>query len=266
RYSIDVEGLIYAGGEFSSHFRVNNSQSGGETWQVRKIERDNDGNVISDFWTDATFAPDRDNVIPITEDEYFEDDIVSRFIRFVKIVYGEDTLEENLDFIADSIGRKSSETARQSLRRYFVGEFYSDHVKNYKKRPIYWLFDSGKSNGFKALIYMHRYSDQTVAKVRTDYLHVLQRKYETEIERQRLIVDSEDYSSKERNSAKKKIYRIKKQMEECREYDQAAAYLANKRIQIDLDEGVKVNYARFQEVEVIDSSGKKVEMNLLAKI
>ncbi len=266
RYSVDVEGLIYAGGEFSSHFRVGNSQPGGETWQVRKIERDNDGNVISDFWTDATFAPDRDNVIPITEDEYFEDDIVSKFIKFVKIVYGEDTLEENLDFIADSIGRKSSETARQSLRRYFVGEFYSDHVKNYKKRPIYWLFDSGKSNGFKALIYMHRYSDQTVAKVRMDYLHVLQRKYGTEIERQRLIVDSEDYSSRERNSAKKKIYRIKKQMEECREYDRAAAHLANKRIRIDLDEGVKANYARFQGVEVIDSSGKKVEMNLLAKI
>ncbi|CAB1245750.1 BREX-1 system adenine-specific DNA-methyltransferase PglX [Clostridiaceae bacterium BL-3] len=266
RYSVDVEGLIYAGGEFSSHFRVGNSQPGGETWQVRKIERDNDGNVISDFWTDATFAPDRDNFIPITEDEYFEDDIVSKFIKFVKIVYGEDTLEENLDFIADSIGRKSSETARQSLRRYFVGEFYSDHVKNYKKRPIYWLFDSGKSNGFKALIYIHRYSDQTVAKVRMDYLHVLQRKYGTEIERQRLIVDSEDYSSRERNSAKKKIYRIKKQMEECREYDRAAAHLANKRIRIDLDEGVKANYARFQGVEVIDSSGKKVEMNLLAKI
>jgi type II restriction/modification system DNA methylase subunit YeeA len=259
RYSIDAEGLIYAGGDFNDKWNI-------EEKKVRRIEKDDEGNIISDSWIDSRFMPDKDNIIPITEDEYFEDDIVSRFIDFVRTVYGEETLEENLDFIADSIGRKTSETSRQAIRRYFIKDFYKDHLKVYQKRPIYWMFESGKNDGFKCLVYMHRYNDQTVAKVRTDYLHRLQRKYDAEINRLQLVVDSEEYTAKDRTTAKKKIDRISKQIEECREYDQVVAHLANEKISIDLDDGVKVNYAKFQDIKVINSKGKETKMNLLAKI
>lgn len=259
RYSIDSEGLIYAGGEFNDKWNF-------EDKLVRNIEKDEEGNVVSDTWVNSRFMPDRENIIPITEDEYFEDDIVTRFIEFVKVVYGECNLEENLDFIADSIGRKSTETSRAAIRRYFIKDFYKDHLKVYQKRPIYWMFESGKIDGFKCLVYMHRYNEQTIAKVRTDYIHVLQRKYEAEIERLQLIVDSEQYTAKDRNVAKKKIDRISKQIEECREYDQVVAYLANEKISIDLDDGVKVNYAKFQDIKIINSKDKEVKMNLLAKI
>lgn len=259
RYSIDADGLIYAGGEFKDKWDLENKK-------VRKIEKDEDGNIISDSWVDATFLPDRDNIIPITEDEYFEDDIVSRFVDFVRTVYGEDTLEENLDFISDSIGRKGNETSRATIRRYFLKDFYKDHLKVYQKRPIYWMFESGKNNGFKALIYMHRYNEQIVAKVRTDYLHTLQRKYEAEIERVKLTMDSSEATVKEKTASKKKIDKIIKQIEECKEYDEVVAYLANEQINIDLDDGVKVNYAKFQGVKIINSKNKETKMNLLAKI
>ncbi|MDM0852354.1 BREX-1 system adenine-specific DNA-methyltransferase PglX [Clostridium perfringens] len=259
RYSIDADGLIYAGGEFKDKWDLENKK-------VRKIEKDEDGNIISDSWVDATFLPDRDNIIPITEDEYFEDDMVSRFVDFVRTVYGEDTLEENLDFIADSIGRKGNETSRATIRRYFLKDFYKDHLKVYQKRPIYWMFESGKNNGFKALIYMHRYDEQIVAKVRTDYLHTLQRKYEAEIERVKLTMDSSEATAKEKTASKKKIDKIMKQIEECKEYDEVVAYLANEQINIDLDDGVKVNYAKFQGVKIINSKNKETKMNLLAKI
>ncbi|NFO13001.1 BREX-1 system adenine-specific DNA-methyltransferase PglX [Clostridium botulinum] len=259
RYSIDSEGLIYAGGNFNDKWNLGEGK-------VRKIEKDADGNIISDSWGDSRFIPDEDNIIPITEDEYFEDDIVSRFIEFVRTVYGNETLEENLDFIADSIGRKSAETSRQAIRRYFIKDFYKDHLKVYQKRPIYWMFESGKNDGFKALVYMHRYNEQTVARVRTDYLHILQRKYEAEMQMQQLIVDSEEYTAKDRTTAKKKIARISKQLEECKEYDQVVAHLANEKISINLDDGVKVNYAKFQGVTVINSKEKEVKMNLLTKI
>lgn len=261
RYSIDAEGLIYAGGEWKDKWRVENGEL-----KVRKQLKNEHSETVVDEWVKAIFVPDLDNVIPITEDEYFEDDIVSKFINFVRTVYSDETLEENLDFIADSIGRKTSETARQAIRRYFIKDFYKDHLKVYKKRPIYWMFESGKNDGFKALVYMHRYNEQTVSKVRTDYLHTLQRKYEAEIQRQQLIVDSEEYTAKDRTVAKKKIDRISKQIEECREYDQVVAHLANEKISIDLDDGVKVNYAKFQGIKVINSKGKEVKMNLLAKI
>lgn len=286
RYSIDSEGLIYAGGDFNDKWRVEDAKAKVKSslefpeidlGEVREWYIDADGFSkerespekidprIEDVWIDARFMPDRDNVIPITEDEYFEDDIVVKFIEFVKIVYGEETLEENLDYIADSIGRKASETARQAIRRYFIKDFYKDHLKVYQKRPIYWMFESGKNDGFKCLVYMHRYNEQTVAKIRTDYLHTLQRKYESEINRLQLVVDSEEYTTKDRTAAKKKIDRISKQIEECREYDQVVAYLANEKISIDLDDGVKVNYAKFQDIKVINSKGKETKMNLLAK-
>jgi hypothetical protein len=181
------------------------------------------------------FLPNTDNILPITDDEYFEDDIVNRFIEFLKVTFGEDTLEENLDYIADTLGKKASETARQAIRRYFLKDFYKDHVKVYQKRPIYWLFDSGRQDGFKALIYMHRYDEFTVARVRTDYLHKLQKSYEAEIKRLDIVIDS-NVSQREKTNARKKKEKILKQMEECLQYDQVIAHVANQRIQIDLVE------------------------------
>lgn len=261
RYSIDSEGLIYAGGDFKDKWKCENGQ-----WKVRKIVKDDEGKVIEDTWVDATFVPDMDNILPITDDEYFEDDIVSRFIEFLKVTFGEDTLEENLDYIADTLGRKSSETARQAIRRYFLKDFYKDHVQVYQKRPIYWLFDSGKQDGFKALIYMHRYDEFTVARVRTDYLHKLQKSYEAEIKRLDIIIDS-NVSQREKTNARKKKEKILKQMEECLQYDQVIAHVANQRIKIDLDDGVSVNYSKFQGIEVPQGEGRKpLKADLLAKI
>jgi len=236
RYSLDEEGLIYAGGEFN---------------QDRY----------------KTFKADIDNVIPITDDEYFEDDIVSRFVEFVKITFSEETLEENLDYIADTIGEKGNETSRQTIRRYFLKDFYKDHLQTYQKRPIYWLFDSGKNDGFKALIYMHRYDIGNVAKVRMDYLHLLQRKYESEINRLDMVMENSNASAREKTEARKKKEKIQKQMLECVQYDQVIAHVANQKISIDLDDGVKVNYDKFQGVSVPQGEGKKpLKADLLAKI
>ncbi|MDH7565956.1 MAG: BREX-1 system adenine-specific DNA-methyltransferase PglX [Clostridiales bacterium] len=261
RYSIDVEGLIYAGGDFKDKWKCENGQ-----WKIRKIVNDEEGKIVEDTWVNATFVPDMDNILPITDDEYFEDDIVSRFIEFIKVTFGEDTLEENLDYIADTLGRKPSETARQAIRRYFLKDFYKDHVQVYQKKPIYWLFDSGKQDGFKALIYMHRYDEFTVARVRTDYLHKLQKSYEAEIKRLDIIIDS-NVSQREKTNARKKKEQILKQMEECLQYDQVIAHVANQRIRIDLDDGVSVNYSKFQGIEVPQGEGRKpLKADLLAKI
>ena len=266
RYSIDAEGLIYAGGNFSDKWKVTSNN-----WQVRKVEKDKEDNVISSSWVDSTFIPTAENIIPITEDEYFEDDIVTRFIKFVEVVYGDETLEENLEFIAESLGIKANETSRQTIRRYFLKEFYKDHLKTYRtpssgNRPIYWMFDSGKNDGFKALIYMHRYNESTVAKLRTEYLHSLQRKYEAEILRLQTVAESTTLSVREKTQAKKKIDKINKQIEECKLYDQVVAHVANEKISIDLDDGVKHNYGLFQGIKVPTDSGKEVKMDLLAKI
>ncbi|MDA2145830.1 MULTISPECIES: BREX-1 system adenine-specific DNA-methyltransferase PglX [unclassified Bacillus cereus group] len=240
RFSLDKEGIVFAGGDFVS----------------------NDYNI---------FNVDLDNVIPITDDEYFEDDIVSRFIKFLSVLFGEATLEENLEYIAEALVRKGNETSRQTIRRYFLKEFFKDHCQMYQnllgqKRPIYWLFDSGKQDGFKALIYMHRYDVSTIAQVRTDYLHTLQRKYEAEMNRQDMIIDG-DGSSREKTEAKKKKEKLQKQLLECIEYDQVIAHVANQRIGIDLDDGVKVNYMKFQNIEVPQGEGKKpLKANLLANI
>lgn len=235
RYSIDQEGLVFAGGNF-------------------------------DETKYKTFKVDADNIIPITDDEYFEDDIVSRFIEFVRLTFSAETLEENLDFIAEALNKKANETSRQCIRRYFLKDFFKDHVKTYQKRPIYWLFDSGKNDGFKTLVYMHRYDVGTVAKVRTDYLHTLQRKYEAEIARRDVLLES-DVSTKDKTRAKKEKEKLQKQLLECQQYDQVIAHIANQKITIDLDDGVKVNYAKFQNVELPQGEGKKtLKANLLAKI
>jgi type II restriction/modification system DNA methylase subunit YeeA len=251
RYSLDEEGLIYAGGDFDDKFRLRDGQ-----WEIKTKEG----------WKKSRVNIVEHNVIPIADGDYFEDGILERFVDFVKVSFGEDTLEENLDYIAESLGRKSNETSRQAIRRYFLKDFYKDHVKTYKKRPIYWLFDSGRQDGFKALIYMHHYDPSTVARVRTDYLHSLQKKYQAEINHLDILIDS-DISQREKAAARKKKETILKQIEECRLYDEAIAHMANQRIEIDLDDGVKVNYAKFQGVEIPQGKGRKpLKADLLAKI
>ena len=233
RYSLDEEGLIYAGGE----------------WDNSRYK---------------TFIPDEDNCIPITDEEYFSDDIVARFVDFVKTVYGADTLEENLDFIANALGNKGN-TSREVIRNYFLKDFYTDHLKVYQKRPIYWMFDSGKQNGFKALIYMHRYDADTVGRVRTDYLHRAQKYVETAMQNAQYTIDNST-SASEKSKATKAVTKYTKQLAEMKIYDEAIAHIANKRIEIELDDGVKVNYAKFQGVEVAQEGKKALKVDLLAKI
>ena len=233
RYSLDEEGLVYAGGDWdNSRYKI--------------------------------FLPDEDNCIPITDEEYFSDDIVGRFVEFVKIVYGADTLEENLDFIANALGNKGN-TSREVIRNYFLKDFYADHLKVYQKRPIYWLFDSGKQNGFKALIYMHRYDADTVGRVRTDYLHKAQKYVETAMQSAQYTIDNAT-SASEKSKATKAVTKYTKQLAEMKIYDEAIAHVANQRIEIDLDDGVKVNYAKFQGVEVSQEGKKSLKVDLLAKI
>lgn len=227
RYSLDVEGLAYAGGD----------------WDSTKY---------------TSFQPDADNIIPITDVDYFKDDIVGLFCNWLKQVYGEATLEENLTFIADALGT-SGRTNREKIRKYFLKDFYKDHCQIYKKRPIYWLFDSGKKDGFKALIYMHRYTENTIGKVRADYLHRMEQVYEHEIVRMDHIIEQDD-SSREVGKATKNKEKLQKQLKECRDYDEKIAHLAMDRIAIDLDDGVKVNYQKVQT----DRTGKLYQ--ILAKI
>ena len=213
RYSLDVDGLTYAGGE----------------WDDSKY---------------TSFAADKDNIIPICDDEYFEDDIVGLFVEFVKTVYGADTLDENLKFIADALGGKGQ--PKDVIRNYFLNDFYKDHCKIYQKRPIYWLFDSGKKNGFKALIYMHRYQPDTIARIRTDYVHEQQARYRTAIaDLEQRIVNT---STGERVKLNKKLTTLQAQDTEIRTYEEKIHHLADQMISIDLDDGVKKNYAIFQDV------------------
>lgn len=213
RYSLDVDGLVYAGGE----------------WDESKY---------------TSLPADKYNIIPISSDEYFEDDIVNRFIEFVKIVYGADTLDENLKFIADALGGKGQ--PKVVIRNYFLNEFYADHCKIYQKRPIYWLFDSGKKNGFKCLIYMHRYQPDTIARIRTDYVHGQQARYRTAIED--LEKQIANASTSERVKLSKRLVSLQAQDAELQTYEEKIHHLADQMISIDLDDGVKVNYAKFQEV------------------
>ena len=213
RYSLDVPGLVYAGG----------------TWDPSKY---------------TSFPADEDAILPICDDEYFEDDIVGLFISFVEKVYGKETLEENLQFIADALGGKG--TSREIIRNYFINGFYADHVKVYQKRPIYWLFDSGKKNGFKCLIYLHRYKPDTIARIRTDYIHEQQSRYRTAIEDLNQRISGATASEKVKLG--KKLTQVQEQAEELRIYEEKIHHLADQMIEIDLDDGVKVNYAKFQDV------------------
>lgn len=213
RYSVDVEGLCYAGGE----------------WDASKYQ---------------TIIPDVDNIIPICDDDYFDDDIVGKFVDFVRKVYGDETLEQNLRFIADALGGKG--TPREVIRSYLLNGFYADHLKIYQKRPIYWLFSSGKKNGFKALIYMHRYREDLLARMRTDYVHEQQERYRTQITMLEDAAASAAPSDKVKLS--KRIAKLKDQAMEIAQFEEKIHHLADRMISIDLDDGVKVNYAKFQDV------------------
>ena len=225
RYSLDEEGLAFAGGEFDKNKYIK-------------------------------FIPDEDNCIPITDSEYFSDDIVTRFVEFVKTVYGEETLEENLKFISQALSNKN-DAPKEIIREYFLKNFYEDHLKRYKKRPIYWLYDAGKKNGFKALIYMHRYNEQTTAKVRIGYLHELQKHYE----RRASFLKDEIESNNNRKKAEQELKKIKSQLDECKQFDEKMNHLSSEYISIDLDDGVKVNYEKVQT----GRDGKKYEILVKVK-
>jgi type II restriction/modification system DNA methylase subunit YeeA len=227
RYSLDVPGLTFAGGD----------------WDDSKYR---------------TFIPDKDNVIPITDEDYFDDDIVGLFCAWMKKAYGKEKMEENLTFIAQALGNKGN-TSRDIIRNYFLKDFFKDHVKTYKKRPIYWLFDSGRQNGFKALIYLHRYDENTIGNLRVDYLHRMERIYENEITRMQDMADNST-NAREATAAAKRKEKLQKQLKECKEYDEKISHLALARTTLDLDDGVKVNYEKVQT----GKDGKKY--TVLAKI
>lgn len=216
RYSLDKPGLVYAGGEWDA------------------------GNY-------QIFAADKDAIIPISDNEYFNDDIVARFVEFIKTAFGADekTLEANLNFIATALGGNGS--ARDVIRAYFNNGFYADHCKTYQKRPIYWLFDSGKKNGFKCLIYMHRYQKDTIARIRTDYLHEQQSRYRTAISDLQNRIDNAA-STGVRVKLQKQLATVQAQVEEARLYEEKIHHLADQMLEIDLDDGVKHNYAIFKDV------------------
>lgn len=227
RYSLDTEGIAYAGGE----------------WDAIKYQ---------------TFTPDEDNCILITDEAYAKDDIAELFGAWLKKVYGTEQYEENLKFVADALGNKGS-SSREVIRNYFLTDFIKDHIKTYKKRPIYWLFDSGKQNGFKALIYLHRYNADTIGNLRVDYLHKMQRIYESEMERLQYTIEN-GTNAREVAAATKRKEKLQKQLKECRDYDEKISHLALARIELDLDDGVKVNYEKVQTA----ADGKKYQV--LAKI
>lgn len=272
RYSLDEEGLVLAGQPFESHFFEASAPVCGTGFagaQGASVQTGEFYYKTDDGVKKCTYNPDKDNIIPICDEEYFSDDIVSRFCEWVKIVYGEKSLETNLDFIAKALGNKGN-TSREVIRNYFLNDFFKDHCNIYSvtgsgKRPIYWLFDSGKQNGFKALIYMHRYDADTVGRVRTDYLHKAQKYVETAMQSAQYTIDNAT-SASEKSKATKAVTKYTKQLAEMKIYDEAIAHVANQRIEIDLDDGVKVNYAKFQGVEVAQEGKKALKVDLLAKI
>ena len=233
RYSLDNEGLQFAGGEFN----INNYHK---------------------------FIPDDDNIIPVLDTAYFDDDIVGYFTKFVETCFGSETLEENLDFIAGALSN-SNKPSREIIRDYLVKNFFNDHKKTYKKCPIYWQFSSGKQNGFNCLVYMHRYEPSLVARIRTDYLHKTQKAIEQRIDNNNNIINNSS-SKQDVAKATKEKAKLQKQLKETQEYDEVLAHIANQNIEIDLDDGVKVNYAKFQNIEIKKEGSKTKKVNLLKKI
>lgn len=244
RYSHYVEGLVYAGGDWNAAIaRLEGIRQ--EILGSRQEALGNRNEAIGNRQEAVEFLmPDRDNILPICDDEYFDDDLANRIFKWVEIVYGKETLEENLRFIADALGGKG--TAREVIRNYLLNGFYADHLKTYQKRPIYWQFSSGKKNGFKALIYMHRYQPDLLARMRTDYVHEQQERYRTQLT---MLEDAARATSpSERVKINKQIAKIKDQSLEIGQFEEKIHHLADQMIAIDLDDGVKVNYAKFEDV------------------
>ncbi|MEA2056365.1 MAG: class I SAM-dependent DNA methyltransferase, partial [Patescibacteria group bacterium] len=216
RYSLDGEGLVFAGGEFDQ----------------------------SQY---QTFKPDDDAIIPVLEDTYFKDDIVTKFVEFVKTSFGKENLTANLNFIAKGLSRSKSETAKETIRKYFIKKFYKEHIKRYNKKPIYWLFSSGKEKAFNALVYLHRYNKYTIGKLRINYLHELQGKYEIELQnnRQRL---KESKLSRDKTAIEKRVKDLNTKLDELKKYDQLLRQYANRKVELDLDDGVDVNYSKLEEI------------------
>ena len=263
RYSLDMEGLVYAGGDFDAVYRKDRlTDEHGDALSIGgitlSVSRDYTHIMSDNEWKPLSFPVSGDNILPITDEEYLENDIISRLCDWLKVAYSEDTLEENLDFIAKALENKG-DSSREIIRNYFLKDFFKDHCKTYQKRPIYWLFDSGKQNGFKALIYLHRYTPNTIGNLRVDYLHKMQRVYESEISRMQDMIDNSKNAREVAASTKRKE-KLQKQLKECREYDEMIGHLALSRIELDLDDGVKVNYEKVQTA----SDGKKY--SVLAKI
>ena len=233
RYSLDVEGLAYAGGE----------------WDDSKY---------------ITYKPDADGISPLYSQIGMEDSLTSKIIDLVKRIYGEDTYRQNIDFIANALGKKTSESSEETLNRYLCDDFYADHLKIYQKRPIYWMFSSGKNNGFKCLIYMHRYNEDTLALINSKYFlpssTVL--KYELEDKVRELGLAE----GKDKIRLEKERLKLANAYNEAIEYGQVLDHMANKYISIDLDDGVKVNYEKFQNIEIVSDNGAKIKKNLLVPI
>lgn len=232
RYSPYVDGLLFAGG----------------AWDDAAIRAKIEAAAPQNDWHDPAlglFLPDRDGIVPITDDEYFADDIVARTAEFVRKVYGAETLEENLKFIADAL-QGTGDSSREVIRNYFLKDFYADHLKTYQKRPIYWQFDSGKQNGFKALMYLHRYDQDTVARLRTDYVFELQDRLRVQLDD--ALKSAETNQGRARALAAKRAQKLEKQLVEVNQYEELVHHQADMRIPLDLDDGVKVNYQKLADI------------------
>lgn len=212
----------------------------------------NQGDGLNEFLAQVPhprYMPDEDGILPITDDEYFDDDIVSMFCEFLKAAYGEETLEENLQFVADALGGTGA--PRKVIRDYFMSQFFADHCTTYSvqsagKRPIYWLVDSGKLGGFRALVYMHRYTPDLLARVRTDYVHERQERYRSRISE--LKRERDGASRREQSAIDKELKRLRAQLDEVTKFEERLHHLADQMIEINLDDGFKANYAKFADV------------------
>lgn len=233
RYSLDVEGLAYAGGEWDEYKYI-------------------------------TYQPDEDGIVPIYSAFGMSDGLTARIIELIKVIYGEDTYKQNLDFIAEALGKKQSEASVETLNRYLREDFYADHLKIYQKRPIYWMFSSGKQNGFKCLIYLHRYNEDTLARINSKYF--LNESARVKIELEEVSINLQTADGRDRLRLDKEKKALDAKYKEMIEYGQVLDHMANRFIKIDLDDGVKVNYAKFQGIEITNDSGAKVKKDLLVPI
>ena len=233
RYSLDVEGLAYAGGEWHNN------------------------NYI-------TYKPDDDGIVPLYTDLGMEDGLSARIFHLIKIIYGEDTYRRNVDFIAEALGKKANESSEETINRYLLDDFYPDHLKVYQKRPIYWMFSSGKNKGFTCLIYMHRYNEDTLARINSKYFLLESARVKFELDEMAIRIQSADGKDKLRLDKQRRT--LEDKYKEIIEYGQVLDHMANQYISIDLDDGVKVNYAKFQDIELVTDSGAKVKKNLLVPI